>query len=98
MENKPEGIGYDPEKYPKVQNLMYRVNAESLRAAYERQPTGKATGVDRVTKEEYGKDLEGNLERLVERMKAFSYRPQPVRRAYIPKANGKLRPLVACNS
>lgn len=93
MENKPKGIGYDPEKYPKVQNLMYRVNAESLRAVYERQQTGKATGVDRVTKEAYGADLTGNIEGLVERMKRFSYRPQPVRRAYIPKANGKLRPL-----
>ena len=93
MENKTEGIGYDPEKYPKVQNLMYRVNAESLKAVYERQQTGKATGVDRVTKEEYGADLAKNIEKLVGRMKTFSYRPQPVRRAYIPKANGKLRPL-----
>ncbi len=93
MENKPEGIGYDPKRYPKVQNLMYRVNAKSLMAAYERQPTGKATGVDRVTKEEYGVNLERNIEELIKRMKTFSYRPQPVRRAYIPKANGKLRPL-----
>lgn len=93
MENKPEGIGYDPKRYPKVQNLMYRVNAKSLMSAYERQPTGKATGVDRVTKEEYGVDLERNIEELIKRMKTFSYRPQPVRRAYIPKANGKLRPL-----
>lgn len=93
MGNKPEGIGYDPEKYPKVQNLMYQVNAETLRMAYERQQTGKATGVDKVTKEEYGVELARNIEGLVGRMKSFSYKPQPVRRAYIPKANGKLRPL-----
>ena len=93
MGNKPEGIGYDPEKYPKVQNLMYQVNAETLKMAYERQQTGKATGVDKVTKEEYGVELARNIEGLVGRMKSFSYKPQPVRRAYIPKANGKLRPL-----
>ena len=93
MDNKTEGIGYDPEKYPKVENLMYRVNMESLKAVYNRQQTGKATGVDRVTKEMYGKELEENLRDLIERMKKFSYKPLPVRRTYIPKANGKLRPL-----
>ena len=71
MENKPKGIGYDPKKYPKVQNLMHRVNAESLRAAYERQQTGKATGIDRVTKEEYGAELARNIEELVGRMNAI---------------------------
>ena len=93
MDNRTKGIGYDPEKIPKVQNLMYRVNEKSLKAVYDRQKSGKATGIDEVTKEKYGKELEENLKNLVERMKKFSYRPQPVRRTYIPKANGKLRPL-----
>jgi retron-type reverse transcriptase len=55
---------------------------------------GKATGVDQTTKEEYGAKLGENLEDLLRRMKSFSYRPQPVRRTYIPKAGSdKLRPL-----
>ena len=46
-----------------------------------------------MTKEGYGINLDENLDNLIKRMKSFSYRPQPVRRSYIPKANGKLRPL-----
>ena len=45
------------------------------------------------TAEEYGEDLEGNIENLLIRMKKFSYKPYPVRRAYIPKGNGKMRGL-----
>lgn len=52
----------------------------------------KATGVDRVTKEAYEKNLEENIENLVDRLKKHGYRPQPVRRTYIPKGNDK-RPL-----
>jgi len=46
-----------------------------------------------VTKAEYGEKLGQNAEDLIKRMKKFSYKPLPVRRAYIPKADGKLRPL-----
>ena len=46
-----------------------------------------------MTKDEYNANVEENLKELVERMKRFSYRPMPVRRTYIPKANGKQRPL-----
>ena len=46
-----------------------------------------------MTKDEYGINLEENIENLIKRMKKFSYKPLPVRRTYIPKANGKLRPL-----
>ena len=53
----------------------------------------KAVGIDGVTKEEYGKDLEENLDRLVERLKKKSYKPQPAKRVEIPKDNGKIRPL-----
>lgn len=53
----------------------------------------KAVGIDGVTKEEYGEKLEENVAELNTRMKRFSYKPQPVRRTYIPKADGKLRPL-----
>jgi len=75
--------------------MMHHVNADTLKAEHERQKTGKAAGVDGVTKEEYGENLERNIESLVERMKTFSYQPLPVRRTYIPKegGGGRLRPL-----
>jgi group II intron reverse transcriptase/maturase len=81
------------ERYPKVQNLMRYVTVKSLKLAHQNADGKKAKGIDGVTKEEYEKNLEENLENLIKRMKDFSYRPQPVRRVYIPKANGKLRPL-----
>jgi len=93
MEKESKGIRYQSENRRAVQNLMYRVNAESLREEHRGQDGKKATGTDRVTKESYGQQLELNIEELVNRMKRFSYKPQAVRRTYIPKTNGKLRPL-----
>ena len=46
-----------------------------------------------MTKEEYGENLEENIEDLIARLKKFSYKHYPVRRAYIPKGNGKMRGL-----
>ena len=81
--------------YPdrKLQTLMHNINNETLEEAHHKQRTGKAAGVDRETKTSYGENLQGNLNDLLGKMKAFSYRPQPVRRAYIPKGDGKFRPL-----
>lgn len=53
----------------------------------------KARGVDGVDKAEYDLNAEENIRSLLGRMKKFQYKPQPVRRTYIPKANGKLKPL-----
>lgn len=72
---------------------MNHVNYETLLEQHRKQMKNKAVGVDNVTKEEYEKDLDNNLKSLLARMKTFSYRPQDVRRTYIPKGNGKLRPL-----
>ena len=52
-----------------------------------------AVGVDGVTKEQYGQDLEANLQDLHGRMKAKRYRHQPIRRVHIPKEGGKTRPI-----
>jgi len=78
----------------RLQTIMNMVNAETLKGVHDRQDKNKAYGVDRVTKAEYGENLEANIEDLLARMKRFSYRPQPVRRTYIPKdGSDQLRPL-----
>ncbi len=76
-----------------MQTLIHYVNYDSLLEEHKRQLQNKAVGVDGITKKEYDSNIEENLTNLVKRMKTFSYRPKPVRRTYIPKANGKLRPL-----
>lgn len=93
MEHELKGIRYQSEKYVKLTTLINRVNEESLKEAHRRQKTGKAVGIDGTTKEGYGRNLDENIRELVKRMRTFKYIPQPVRRTYIPKPNGKVRPL-----
>jgi retron-type reverse transcriptase len=64
-----------------------------LRESFGRQDGRKAPGVDGVRKDDYGKDLEARLEDLSARIRRMGYRPQPVRRTYIPKGDGRMRPL-----
>ena len=70
-----------------------RVRHRRLRAAYLGIKRDAAAGVDGETWRHYGEKLEGNLQDLSERLKRGAYRAKPVRRAYIPKADGRLRPL-----
>ena len=78
----------------KVQNLASYINVESLKAMHKKMDAKKAVGIDKVTKEEYEKNLEENLKSLVAKMKSGAYKPHPSRRVYIPKDNkGKVRPL-----
>ena len=94
MGNKRKDIRTLAMKYDKLQTLMCYVNKETLIEQHKKQMKGKASGIDGVTKEEYDENLEQNIDNLVTRMKKFSYRPQPVRRTYIPKSGSdKLRPL-----
>ena len=73
---------------------LYRwLNQDVLRQSFLRLRKDAASGVDGVTFQAYGKDLESNLEDLVGRLKRKAYRARLVRRKYIPKGNGKLRPL-----
>lgn len=81
------------DKKQKINNLFYLLNADNLRESYLQLKSGKAAGSDGVSLEEYGRKLETNLDQLTEMIHKGSYRPQPVRRTYIPKANGKMRPL-----
>ena len=73
-------------------------DVDNLRACYETLEADKATGVDGVTKEEYGKNLEENLRDLSGKLKRMGYRPQPKRRSYVPKPGSeKGRPLgISC--
>ena len=94
MEKEAAGIRCQSyEEEPRMENLMHHVNKRTLYEEHQKQSRGKATGIDGVTKDNYNADIHENLRNLVERMKHFRYRPLPVRRTYIPKANGKLRPL-----
>ena len=73
---------------------MHYVNKQNLCKEHRLQQKGKAMGIDRVSKEDYGEALEANIEDLLARMKTFSYRSQAVRRTYIPKAGSdQMRPL-----
>lgn len=74
-------------------SLGHLINKEMLRDCHIQMDGDKAVGIDGVTKDEYGKHLETNLELLVERLKKKSYRPKPARLVEIPKENGKMRPL-----
>lgn len=93
MESKQQDIRELSKRYAKLQTLMYHVNYETLLEQHRKQMKNKAVGVDNITKEDYEKDLDNNLKSLLARMKSFSYSPQEVKRTYIPKGNGKLRPL-----
>ena len=73
--------------------LLHHVTVDRLRAAYRAIRPQAAAGVDGVTWEVYGRDLEANLQDLHRRLHAGSYRARPSRRSYIPKADGRLRPL-----
>jgi group II intron reverse transcriptase/maturase len=73
--------------------LLHHVSVDRLRAAYRAIRPQAAPGVDGVTWEAYGQDLEANLRDLHRRLHAGSYRARPSRRSYIPKADGRLRPL-----
>jgi group II intron reverse transcriptase/maturase len=73
--------------------LLHHVNVESLRAAYLALRRQAAPGVDGVTWEAYGRDLEANLLDLHDRLHRGAYRAKPSRRVFIPKADGRQRPL-----
>jgi len=76
-----------------LNNLFSHLDGEMLLWAFERLEGGKAAGVDGVSVEEYGRGLEGRLASLLERLHRGSYRPQPSRRRWIPKGDGRQRPL-----
>jgi RNA-directed DNA polymerase len=73
--------------------LLHHVDVDRLRAAYWVLKPKAAPGVDGVTWADYGLDLEDNLTDLHARVHRGAYRARPSRRVYIPKPDGRLRPL-----
>ena len=73
--------------------LLHHVDVDRLRTAYFALQPKAAPGVDGVTWTEYGQDLEANLRDLHARVHRGAYRARPSRRVFIPKPDGRLRPL-----
>lgn len=94
-------IGERARKDPELvfSNLYHHVyDVDNLRACYDALPGNRAVGVDGVTKEADGVNLEDNLQDLSDRLKRMGYRPQPKRRSTIPKPGSEAgRPLgISC--
>ncbi|CAN90886.1 MULTISPECIES: group II intron reverse transcriptase/maturase [Sorangium] len=87
-ERDPEGV---------LLALAHLIDEEALQRAYRSLRNEAAVGVDGITKEQYGQDLEHNVRDLHARMKSMRYRHQPIRRVHIPKERGKTRPIgISC--
>ena len=74
-------------------SLAHLLNVEYLRDCYKSLNRNKAVGIDNVSWEGYGKNLDENLELLVSKLKRKKYKPIPARRVYIPKGKNEKRPL-----
>jgi RNA-directed DNA polymerase len=78
-------------------SLARLVDPDALKRAFARIRKDAAVGVDGITKEQYGQQLEGNLQELHRRLKAGQWRHRPIRRVHIPKAPGRTRPIgISC--
>lgn len=101
MINELLGIRYNIEKAKadgRVQNLASYINEKSLTSSHKEMNRKKAKGIDGIAKDDYSIELEANIKHLVKRMKSGSYKPEPIRRVYIPKdGSNKMRPLgISC--
>lgn len=74
-------------------SLAHLVDEEALTRAFHRIRKDGAVGVDGITKEQYGQELESNIRSLHQRLKAMQWRHQPILRVHIPKEKGKRRPI-----
>jgi group II intron reverse transcriptase/maturase len=74
-------------------NLLHHVNIDLLRQSYFALKRDAAAGIDEVTWQEYGKDLEAHLPGLHDRVQSEQYQAKPSKRVWIPKSNGEQRPI-----
>ena len=76
-----------------ILSLAHHIDITLMQEAYELTRKDGAPGIDDVTAEEYKRELDENLQRLLDGFKSGTYKAPPVRRAYIPKADGGQRAL-----
>ena len=96
VETTLQRIALKARKEPGFQfsSLFHLMDVELLRGCFAGLREDAAAGIDRMTKETYGANLEENLTGLVGRLHRMGYRPQPVKRVYIPKpGSDRMRPL-----
>src|SRR2546425_200874 len=94
LERVRQAAGKDKKlRFTALLHHIYNYNLDTLRMAYFRLKKEAAPGVDGETWRHYGEELERNLQDLSERLKRGAYRAKPVRRVFIPKADGRQRPL-----
>ena len=104
----PDTVGPDPHEPTSLRGIANKARADKrhrfrdlyrcldvnlLRTCWDDLNKAAASGVDHVTAEDYAANLQANIEALAQRLKAQRYRAKLVRRCYMPKANGKERPL-----
>jgi len=82
-------------QYPEVKftSLAHLLDVDCLMESYRELNPKAAAGIDQISYGEYGKYLEDNIEKLVDRLKSGKYRAVDIRRVWIPKPDGGKRPL-----
>lgn len=81
----------DPRK--RFMSLAHLIDEVALKRSYDSVRKDAAVGVDGITKEQYGQDLDVKLRDLRQRLRSKTWRHQPIRRVHIPKEQGKTRPI-----
>ena len=96
---KLERIGKLSAQDPKIifNNLGHIIDVDMLKEQYQRLDPKKAIGIDRMTKQAYGENLDENISNLVKKIRTGTYQPRPARITEIPKEDGSTRPLaISC--
>ena len=81
------------QQYTNVQNIMKYFNVTELKDKFYSLKDNKASGIDKITKYDYEINLTSNINKLYGNLRNNTYEPKHIRGCYVPKPNGKLRPL-----
>ena len=91
METKLERISQLSRENPDMvfTSIGHLISTSLLKECHNKMDGNKAVGIDGITKKDYDKNLDKNIENLVDRLRKKAYKPKPARRIEIPKDNGK---------